>query len=295
MSLEGVPLVRRFEAHFEAGRVHAVVGESGSGKTLAAMAVMGLLPDGASVEGSVELDGESLLARAAPTRRAGLAMVLQEPLSALNPVRTVGSQLTETLRVHGVPVERAPALLADVGIVDAAARLAQYPHQLSGGLRQRVAIALALAASPRVLVADEPTTALDASLRGVILGLLQSLARQRGLAVWLITHDLHAVRAASDDLTVLYAGEVVEAGQTAKVLARPRHPYTTALYAAHPAATAPGRPLPAIPGAVPMPTEVVAGCRFHPRCPEVIARCRGAAPPFERGVACWRAETSEAT
>ncbi len=287
VSLGGQALVRSFSAEFHAGRVRAVVGESGSGKTVSALAVMDLLPDGARIGGVATLGDEPLFVRPASRRRAGLAMVLQEPLSALNPVLSVGAQLFETLAVHGASRGRAQELLEEVGLPEPSSWLGRYPHQLSGGQRQRVAIALALAASPRVLIADEPTTALDASVRGVILELFRRLAATRGLAVWLISHDLHAVKAVSDELSVLYAGELVEEGATAAVLQAPRHPYTAALLAAHPAATAPGTALPTLPGAVPLAAEVIAGCRFHPRCPGAQARCRAEAPPLASGAACW--------
>lgn len=273
VELAGQLLVRDFSIALAPGRVHAVVGESGSGKTISALAVLGLEPEDARV-----------------THRPALkeaAMVLQEPLSALNPVLSVGSQLYETLEVHGQPRGRALELLAEVGIDDGEPRLRSLPHQLSGGQRQRVAIACALAANPRVLIADEPTTALDASTRNVVLELLRRLARDRGLAVWLITHDLHAVRDASDDVSVMYAGAVVEHGLTSTVLSAPRHPYTAALLAANPAAHSAGAPLPTIPGAVPLASEVIAGCRFHPRCPRAQAKCSAAAPALIDGVACF--------
>ena len=161
-----------------------------------------------------------------------------------------------------------------------------FPHQLSGGQRQRVSIACALAATPQILIADEPTTALDASMRGVILLLLRKLARERSLAVWLITHDLHAVRGASDEVTVMYAGRVVEQGPTSRVLENPRHPYTAALLASNPAGAKPGVPLPALAGAVPLASEVISGCRFHPRCPRMIDRCKVDRPALLDGVAC---------
>ncbi|MBL8916320.1 MAG: ABC transporter ATP-binding protein, partial [Archangium sp.] len=214
--------------------------------------------------------------------------------SALNPVLTIGDQLEETLRVHsqkevhGVK-DSAVRLLEEVGIPDAAASLRAYPHQLSGGQRQRVSIACALAARPSVLIADEPTTALDATMKHVILKLLRTLAKERKLAVWLITHDLSSVREACDRVTVLYAGRVVESGAAVQVLSSPRHPYTAALLASAPAATEPGRVLPVIDGALPRPGEVVSGCRFHPRCPKKIDRCSNERPEFVDGVACWRA------
>lgn len=287
--LDGHALVDDFSIELQAGRVHAVVGESGSGKTLSALAVLGLGPEGATVRGSAVRGGVELLTAAAPLRRAGLAMVLQEPLSALNPVLSVGAQLLETLSVHGAGGDRraaALALLAEVGIPSGEERLKMFPHQLSGGQRQRVSIACALAASPAVLIADEPTTALDASMRGVILTLLRRLARDRALAVWLITHDLHAVRGASDEVTVMYAGRVVEHGPTAGVLETPRHPYTVALLASNPAGAKVGVPLPTLAGSVPLAREVIGGCRFHPRCSRVVERCRVERPEFFEGVAC---------
>ena len=216
-------------------------------------------------------------------------MVLQEPLSALNPVLSVGAQLMETLWVHGARGDLralSVALLEEVGIPAGVDRLRMYPHQLSGGQRQRVSIACALAASPEVLIADEPTTALDASMRGVILSLLRRLARERALSVWLITHDLHAVRGASDEVTVMYAGRVVEQGLTEQVLESPRHPYTAALLRSNPAGAKPGAPLPALPGSVPLASEVISGCRFHPRCPRVFDRCRVERPALLTGAAC---------
>jgi oligopeptide/dipeptide ABC transporter ATP-binding protein len=287
--LDGHALVDDFSLSLTPGRVHAVVGESGSGKTLSALAVLGLLPDGATTRGSAIRSGLELLNAAPANRRKGLAMVLQEPLSSLNPVLSIGDQLTETLAVHGAKSDP-HALLTEVGIPSPAERMKMYPHQLSGGQRQRVSIALALAAAPEVLIADEPTTALDASMRGVILNLLRKLARERSISVWLITHDLHAVRGASDEVTVMYAGRVVEQGPTEQVLSSPRHPYTAALLAANPAATKPGDPLPTLAGSVPLASEVIAGCRFHPRCSRVIDGCRIERPAFANGVACHLAQ-----
>ncbi len=283
VELGPLSLVDDFSFSLGAGRVHAVVGESGSGKSLSALALLELLPEGATSTGVVTLDGQ-------PHRgRAGLAMVLQEPLSALNPVISIGEQLRETLVARGETGDlrgRCVALLKEVGLDDAEARLGSFSHQLSGGQRQRVAIACALAAAPRVLIADEPTTALDASMRGVILALLRRLAKEREMGVWLITHDLHSVREASDELTVMYAGRVVERGPTAKVLGHPRHPYTVALLASSPRATTPGTRLPSIPGAVPLAREVISGCRFHPRCPRAVDRCRVERPLLKDDVAC---------
>ncbi|MFT3707462.1 MAG: ABC transporter ATP-binding protein [Archangium sp.] len=271
--LDGVPLVSDFELSIEPGEVHAVVGESGSGKTIAALSVLGLEPRGAVCSGTI-------------SSRERVVMVLQEPLSALNPVLTVGNQLIETLVVHRQPRELAVKLLREVGLPDAEASLKAYPHQLSGGQRQRVSIACALAANPLVLIADEPTTALDATMKHVILKLLRTLAAERKLAVWLITHDLLSVREACDRVTVMYAGRVVESGRAAEVLTAPRHPYTAALLASTPAATAAATRLPVIEGQLPRPGEVVSGCRFHPRCPRKIDRCVTESPSYAGGVAC---------
>ncbi|HEY1086046.1 MAG TPA: ABC transporter ATP-binding protein, partial [Archangium sp.] len=287
VELGGRALVEDVSLELKPGRVHAVVGESGSGKTLSALAVLGLLPEGAVASGSARFEGKELLTASSRERRAGFAMVLQEPLTALNPVIRIGDQLEETLEAHGQVAtrKRCIELLTEVGLPEPDSRVRHYPHQLSGGQRQRVAIACALAASPKVLIADEPTTALDASLRGVILRLLQSLARSRSMAVWLITHDLFAVRGASDDLTVMYAGRVVEHGLTEQVLASPRHPYTAALLRSNPAATPRGQPLPTLEGTTPGPAEVIPGCRFNPRCERAQAKCLEVRPELT-DVAC---------
>lgn len=272
VELDALTLVEDFTFRVEPGRVHAVVGESGSGKTLSAFAALNLLPDGATVSATIVSPGR-------------LAMILQEPLSALNPVLTIGAQLLETLEVHGAGGEaEALALLKEVGLESSTETLRRYPHQLSGGQRQRVCIACALAAKPAVLIADEPTTALDASLRRVILTLLRHLAVERQMGVWLITHDLLSVRDASDEVTVMYAGRVVEHGPTAQILSAPRHPYTRALVALTPKLD--GGPLQSIPGAVPLASEVISGCRFHPRCSRAEARCRVERPVLVNDVAC---------
>jgi peptide/nickel transport system ATP-binding protein len=287
VAIDGVPLVNDFSLIVEPGQVHGVVGESGSGKSLSALSVMDLLPPGATIDGTVFLDGTRV------THRQGMAMVLQEPLGALNPVLTIESQLVETMRVHGAKGELHEAalrLLEDVGLPEPEQRLRQYPHQLSGGQRQRVAIACALAARPRVLIADEPTTALDASLKLVILSLLRTLARERQLAVWLITHDLRSAREACDAISVMYAGRVVETGPASTLLSTPRHPYTRALLASTPESTPPGTRLPTIGGQLPKPGERVEGCRFHPRCPARFERCVRERPVLHRGVACHLVE-----
>ncbi len=262
-----------------------LVGESGCGKTVSALAVMGLLarPPGEIAGGSILFDGASLLAydEKALQRVRGrrIGMVFQEPLTSLNPVLTIGEQIAEPLRVHesltGAEVSaRCVELLADVGIDTPAERLADYPHQLSGGQRQRVMIAMALACGPELLIADEPTTALDVTVQAQILRLLVDLQRRRDLAVLYITHDLGVVSQIADRVYVMYAGVIVEQGSVAQVFDSARHPYTRALLAALPNRRRRNRPLYSIPGTVPHPAYKPAGCPFHPRCPQAKEPCR---------------------
>jgi oligopeptide/dipeptide ABC transporter ATP-binding protein len=298
VELDGALLLEGLSFSIDRGALHGLVGESGSGKTTAAYALLRLLPAGARVGGTATVDGVELLglddAALGRVRGRIIAMMLQEPLAALNPVLTVGAHLFETLAVHhAVPKselrERAIALLEEVGLPDPAARLGAYPHQLSGGMRQRVLLAAAIACEPAFLIADEPTTALDASSKGVVLALLARLAERRQLAVLLISHDLSAVREVCRDVSVLYAGRLVEQGPVAEVLTHPRHPYTRALLAARPDASRRGRTLEAIGGVVPAPTDAVQGCRFHPRCAFAQERCRREAPVLSPGahrIAC---------
>jgi peptide/nickel transport system ATP-binding protein/oligopeptide transport system ATP-binding protein len=293
VTLGGAHLVDRASLSLGPGRVLGLVGESGSGKTQTARSVLDLAAPGSQVSGQLFLDGVPVPPGArARLRGRQVSLMPQEPLSALNPVRTVGAQLKEALAVGGSPTTDAEATLRleRVGVNDAAARLRAFPHQLSGGLRQRVLLACALAPGPRVLIADEPTTALDATLRARLLELLRSLARDQGLSVLLISHDLSAVRAACDDLAVLYAGRLVERGPAAAVLAQPRHPYTAALLAARPSLGHPGRVLA---GQLPSPSEMLPGCRFAPRCPRAQADCQAHSPalaPGPEAVACHHPE-----
>jgi oligopeptide transport system ATP-binding protein len=286
-----------------AGETLAVVGESGSGKSVTAMAAMGLVEaPGRVTAGRVRFEGVELLALPEDERRRvrgpGMAMVFQDALSALNPVFSVGFQIGEMLRVHeglGRREARARAveLLERVRIPGAAGRVGDYPHQFSGGMRQRVMIAMALALDPRVLIADEPTTALDVTVQAQILELLAGLRAEGGMGLLLITHDLGVVAEVADRVAVMYAGRIVEAGPAGDVLVAPRHPYTQGLLASMPGRR-PGQRLEPITGAPPSLSRIPPGCPFHPRCPWVIDRCRTELPPLEgpggREAACWRAE-----
>ena len=268
------------------GRMLGLVGESGCGKSLTALSVMGLLPGGIERTG-----GETrLLGRPITPADRGkqIAMVFQEPAAALNPVLTIGAQITETLEVHlkldrRASRVRAIELMRAVGIADAVERFDAWPHQLSGGMRQRVLIAAAIACDPKVLIADEPTTALDVTVQAQILALLCELKDTRGLAVLLITHDLGVVAEACDDVAVMYAGRLVERGPVNPLLLRPRHPYSAALLAARPGLATRGRPLEAIAGAVPAPDLRPAGCAFAERCPRALPVCRTVLPPLAPG------------
>ncbi len=267
--------------------VLAIVGESGSGKSVAMLAVMGLLPFTARVEADVmAFDGADLLAMTPRDRRriAGkdMAMIFQEPMSSLNPCFTAGFQIAETLKSHlGLDRKardrRVVELLAEVGIPDPERRAHAYPHQLSGGMSQRVMIAMALACRPRLLIADEPTTALDVTIQAQILDLLMKLRRENGMGLVLITHDMGVVAETADRVIVQYAGQRVEANATRDLFADPHHPYTAALLAALPERAA-GRRLPAIPGVVPGQFERPRGCPFSPRCAFAFEACDEIAP-----------------
>jgi oligopeptide/dipeptide ABC transporter ATP-binding protein len=270
-----------------AGTTLGLVGESGSGKTLTALSIVGLLPPAARVAaGRVLLDDEDLLAldeaRLREVRGGRIGFVFQEPAQALNPVLTIGYQIAETLVAHrraGWPAARAQAVewLAAVQVPDPARRAGEYPHQLSGGLRQRALIAMALCCEPSLLVADEPTSALDATVQAELLDLLTALQSRHGLALLLVTHDLGVVARAADRIAVMYAGGIVEHASARSVLREPRHPYTRGLLASMPGG-APGGRLPAIEGSVPAPGQRGPGCAFAPRCPHREPRCE-AAPP----------------
>ena len=276
----------------EAGQTVGLVGESGCGKSVTSLAVMGLLPKrGVTVGGSVRFDGAELLTMKESDLRdrrgRDLAMVFQDPLSALNPVVPLGIQVAEVLERHrgmrsSAALARAAELLEKVGIPDPTRRLHEYPHQLSGGMRQRVLIAMALACEPRLLVADEPTTALDVTIQAQILALLRSLVTDAGTALLLITHDLGVVAGVCDEVTVLYSGRVVERALRHPLFAAPAHPYTNGLLASLPRLDAPrGARLTPIPGSVADGPGWVTGCAFAPRCSRVTERCRTTVPRLE--------------
>jgi oligopeptide transport system ATP-binding protein len=277
-----------------------VAGESGSGKTMSMLALLGLLPPGAVVEGRAAFGGQDLLRLRGNDLRAvsgrDIGMVFQDPMTSLHPMLSIGRQLTEHMRRHlGLgrreAGDRAVGLLEQVRIPDPRSALHAYPHQFSGGMRQRIAIAIALACGPRLLIADEPTTALDVTVQAGILRLLDALRSERELSVVLITHDLAVMSSIAERISIFYAGRIVESGRKDELLRRPRHPYTRALLDAlpHPEA-ARDTPLIAIKGTPPSPQQVPAGCRYHPRCLYAIDVCTTDDPPLRpvgsRRLAC---------
>ena len=278
-----VRAVRNLSFSLERGQTLGLVGESGCGKSISALALMGLLPEQAGVTGSLRLNGQELLglpeAQLCRIRGNRIAMVFQEPMTALNPVHTIGDQVAEPLRLHR-GVSRAAAriqaasLLERVGIADAERRFDAYPHQFSGGQRQRITIAMALACEPDLLIADEPTTALDVTLQKQILELIRDLVRERGMALLLISHGLGVVAQNVAGMMVMYGGSVVESGPTRSVFAHMVHPYTRGLLAARPRlGVAPGTRLTTIPGAVPELADLPAGCPFSGRCTFAVSTC----------------------
>jgi oligopeptide/dipeptide ABC transporter ATP-binding protein len=271
-----------------AGETLGLVGESGSGKSVTALSILGLVrPPGRVTGGSIRFKGRELRAlregEMRKVRGAEISLIFQEPMTALNPVFTVGDQIVETLLVHGRANRReawarAVDLLDAVRIPDARARIREYPHQLSGGMRQRVLIAMALACSPSLVVADEPTTALDVTIQAQILDLLRDMKTAFRLSLILITHDLGVIAETADRVAVMYAGRIVEQGPARAIFRQPQHPYTRGLLASIPGATG-SRRLHAIEGSVPMLDALPAGCAFQPRCPDRFDRCSTASPP----------------
>jgi peptide/nickel transport system ATP-binding protein len=273
----------------ERGETLGIIGESGCGKSVTALALMGLLPDGAAMRGSVRFADRELVGlpdrELCAIRGDRIGMVFQEPMTSLNPLHTVGRQVAEPLRLHrglGAGAARAEAvrLLDRVGLPDARRRVDAYPHQLSGGQRQRVTIAMALACGPDLLIADEPTTALDVTIQGQILDLIADLVAERGMALILISHDLGVIAENVDRMLVMYGGTVVERGPTREVFARMAHPYTRGLFGARPRLGGDRAvPLATIAGTVPELADLPAGCAFADRCPLAIDGCRAAMPP----------------
>ncbi len=278
VSIDGLTIVRRLQFSLERGKTLCLVGESGCGKSMTALALMGLLPENARVEGGeVRLNGASLTKMSerelCAVRGKHLGMIFQEPMTCLNPVLTIGRQITEAVLQHekissNAAREKAVALLTSVGFPAPAERLGDYPHQLSGGLRQRVMIAMALACSPEFLIADEPTTALDVTIQGQILALLKKLAKERDMGLVLITHDIGVVSDMADQIAVMYAGEIVEQAPRDDFFARPLHPYARGLLACLPdiERIEHRKRLPTIPGTVPPPAARGTGCLFRDRC-----------------------------
>ncbi|MBH9576022.1 ABC transporter ATP-binding protein [Inhella proteolytica] len=283
------------------GEILGVVGESGAGKSLTGAALIGLLePPGRVSGGEIWFEGQRIDNLSAAAMRAlrgkKIGAIFQDPLTSLNPLFTVGQQLTETILAH-LPLnaaqarERAIDLLRQTGIPAPEARIDQYPHQFSGGMRQRVVIALALAAEPKLIVADEPTTALDVSIQAQIIQLLKRVCRQHGAAVMLVTHDMGVIAETCDRVAVMYAGRVVELGPVQQVIHCPAHPYTIGLMGSIPAMDEDRERLQQIDGAMPRLNAMPGGCAFHPRCPQALPRCKQDVPPLvEVGAtraACW--------
>ncbi len=288
----------------EPGKLMGLVGESGSGKTATVLSIMRLLPETARItDGEILFDGKDLLTLPEPEMRAirgaRIAMIFQEPMTSLNPVFTIGSQVGEAVRLHQrtnrrETHDRVIEALRLVGLADPERRINDYPHQLSGGMRQRVMIAMALSCNPRLLIADEPTTALDVTIQAQILDLIRELQERFGLAVILVTHDLGIVNEYADAVTILYAARVMEQTSASELFRNPLNPYTKGLLGSIPGIDgSPRRRLQAIPGTIPSALKPPVGCRFHPRCPIAVAQCSAADPPLQEKtpdhyVACIR-------
>jgi len=297
---------------FSVGRGCTVglVGESGCGKSVTSLSVMGLVasPPGRVEADGIVFDGRDVLALSADERRqlrgGKMSMIFQEPMTSLNPVHTIGRQIVEGIRAHtdlspAAARDRAIEVLDLVRIPSARQRFEEFPHRLSGGMRQRVMIAMALACEPKLLIADEPTTALDVTIQAQIIDLLQDLQQRLGMAVLIITHDLGVIAEMADEVVVMYAGKIVEAGPVDAIYADPQHPYTIGLLGSIPRMDVERARLATIEGTVPSPANLPRGCRFAPRCPFADERCRDEPPPLrEMGaghrVACWHAPVERA-
>ncbi|WP_274651967.1 ABC transporter ATP-binding protein [Paenibacillus humicola] len=284
----------------EPGETLGIVGESGCGKSVTSLTIMGLLPENGKAEGRIRFDGRDLLACSAKQMRDirgnQIAMIFQEPMTSLNPLHPVGRQIEESIRLHlKWPKDRAKArvieLLKAVGMPRAEEICREYPHQLSGGMRQRVMIAMAMACNPKLIIADEPTTALDVTIQAQILDLLRELKEKTGTSVMLITHDLGVVAEMCDRVIVMYAGQVVEEADVAALFEDPKHPYTIGLMESRPDIGKDQEYLDTIPGSVPMVHQMPHGCRFAPRCSKVMERCLAEQPPLReqgnRKCRCW--------
>ncbi|MGN7300122.1 ABC transporter ATP-binding protein [Ferdinandcohnia sp. SAFN-114] len=298
-----IPAVKESSFTIYSGETVCIVGESGSGKSVTSLGIMGLLPKptGKADKGEILFQGENLLTKSKKEmqrlRGNEISMIFQEPMTSLNPVYTVGDQIAESLRFHKKlnkkeSMEKAIEFLRLVGIPSPEQRVHEYPHQLSGGMRQRVMIAMALACDPKLLIADEPTTALDVTIQAQVLELMKDLKDKLDMSILFITHDLGVVADIADRVVVMYAGIVVEETTVWDIFARPYHPYTLGLLEAMPTVEAKGNRLKTIEGVLPNPSKLPGGCRFHPRCQFASELCRNEEPTLEvvedgRKVACW--------
>lgn len=305
-----VHAVERASFDVQRGETVCIVGESGSGKSVTSLSIMGLLPKGIGEikEGEILLNGENLVQKTNKEMRRlrgnDISMIFQEPMTSLNPVYTIGDQIAESFRYHQgirkrVALERAIESLRRVGIPLPEERAFQYPHQLSGGMRQRVMIAMALTCNPELLIADEPTTALDVTIQAQVLEMMKELKEAFNMSILFITHDLGVVADMADRVVVMYAGIVVEEARVEEIFQRPLHPYTLGLLEAMPSLNSRGKRLRTIQGTLPNPLQKPSGCRFHPRCPFATNKCRTEEPSLEsvgsdeRKVACWHYDQLE--
>ncbi len=299
-----VPALDGVDFHINKGETIGVVGESGCGKSVTALSIMRLIPDtiGKIVEGDILFDGQSLLKKTEEQMRKirgnDISMIFQEPMTSLNPVYTVGDQIAEAVELHQKvdkkqAMQKAVDMLRLVGIPLPEKRVKEYPHQLSGGMRQRVMIAMALSCNPQLLIADEPTTALDVTIQAQILHLMRKLKEETNTAIMLITHDLGVVAEMAQRIIVMYAGKIVEEGDVRSIFHNPLHPYTEGLLKSIPNIEKKKERLHVIEGMVPNPRFMPSGCRFHPRCPYAMERCQEEEPPTAvlsetRRVSCWK-------